>query len=432
MNAALTTLPATIYFNSQGFHETGTVGGLPTLYKLEPLRFSREQQAADIDRQRTRLVKDCLTVGRWKVNLDDAGNPIFWDITPDFLIGLEEIFCYQKSKGVAKTHNLVFTHGTEADPLNAFGVREIHPRDIIANIDQLFYENGRLWFSVYVTPTEASLLKRESMWVSVRILPNWEDGSGERYGYTLTNVGVVDHPVIFDQQPFFEMDNKQPTKSVSSPTPKKGLTAMPLTLNMEFKALVEGINALLPDNLDLPKETSEETFPTAFEMAVAMVSGNKPEPKTPEQSGTPVPAAPVDVPAELRNLVPAGTKLTPGEVATMRVVAQLSNQVAALQAGQAVSNESAYRAKLVELGGRGIDAATIEALTVSGQKTNWDLTLLNAYDGQTATVPPAVELGNKSKTLATPNAPKSTGVAGKMSDNDRADAMAMLGIRPKK
>ncbi len=137
-------------------------------------RFSEADQAADPTAPRTRIVKDVLRVGRWKVGVDADGAPRFWPVTEATLHQIASSF--RAARAAGNQFNLCWGHG---DP----ETKITDARDAIQPIDDLVYDpqTATLWASVYVVPDTARDLQNASRQVSVRVVDSWTDGAGNVY-----------------------------------------------------------------------------------------------------------------------------------------------------------------------------------------------------------------------------------------------------------
>lgn len=169
------------------------------LDQFGPSRFSPHDQGADLSCQATRVLKDVLSVGKWKVGIDEQGKPILFDFTPEILKAIAENFKLAKSRKV--DFNLGKTHG---DPRTGL----IHPDDLISPIDDVATDGQKLWMSSYVSPEQAVYLaKNKSRKVSARVVWNFADGHGNIYPIQLVHVAVTDNPIVSGQGPFIELAN---------------------------------------------------------------------------------------------------------------------------------------------------------------------------------------------------------------------------------
>lgn len=262
------------------------------LPKLEPAQFTREDQNLHPDKPMTRVVKDILRVGRWKVGYDSAGNPLFWNVTPRTLEQIEKNFKLGQSRGIAM--NLISTHGDRR-------TREV---DIwkhgIAPMDQVFRQGDTLWMTAYVTPDQAKDLKNPVNKVSVRVVQDWEDGQGRSYDWMLLHTGVVDNPVVDSQGPFIDMSNKErkmarrnvrtsqiasnrrrnrrhfdladdlPQGDAGAGAGDENAPAEPEVVEgqVDFARTLEAVNKLLPEGLTMPDNVTPENFNDVLDVII--------------------------------------------------------------------------------------------------------------------------------------------------------------------
>lgn len=205
---------------------------MPSIFA--PPDFGPQNGGDDI--RTVRVIKDVLPVGNHKLDYDENGNPVFWNVTQATLKQILADFNVMKSRGVGA--NLGKTHG-DADLL-------IHPDDLIAPIDELKIADNTLWMSCYVTPEEALYLANPARKVSIAVIPDHEDGAGHVYRLYLSHVAITDRPVVAGQSPFMALADGAPSGGKS----------------MDFPALLEAINGLLEalGFAALPDDTSEENI----------------------------------------------------------------------------------------------------------------------------------------------------------------------------
>ncbi len=380
---------------------------------FSPPRFTPEQQAANPDQQMTRLVKDVLRVGKWKVGVDQNGNPNLWDADHATLHALANAHQQAAARGVAM--NLAKSHGNLATGI-------VPTDELIAPVDEVIVENGVLWASCYVTPEQARYLSNAACKVSPGIFHNWLDGAGNKYAMKMLHIAVTDNPVIPGQGPFVPMANQQQQQ--------KGKT-------MDFAALVEQINALLErvqPGLSLPDDVSEETINLTLNVLVSALGGPAAdtEPNAPG-GGTEGEQPPVGLgmnnPASGRNGQSPRNDAPPAwATALIGQVKALSNSFATLQSGQAATAQKTYTDRVIALCNAGMPAREGQRLTTLGRQYNWDLSLLPAAAED---VPGKINTGSRAKALSNPNPPKIDGEREKPTDEEcRAAAAKFYGATP--
>lgn len=375
-----------------------------------PPRFTREQQAANPDKPMTRLVKDVLRVGKWKVDEDSAGNPILWNVGKKTLERIAENFRIAQSRGVAM--NLGKSHG---DP----ETRLIPTDELIAPIDQVIVENGVLWLSVYVAPDTARYLSNPAMKVSPGVFDNWVDGLGNRYPTQLIHVAVTDTPVVSGQGPFVALSNKQSST-------RKGVTMAEETTTTEettdeaatdveespeqqdlavegpgVEALIEEISKLLPGDVGLPADTSGETLVRDLRLITGAVMENEPTEEAAPAEEVLI-ETPGELPAELSNRQ-VDHSIRKAFAQQAKQIKALSNQVKTLSKVANTAPRARFVAKYMQLGRAGVPAGVLQAkMRFADSIQNYDLSQL---DGLT----PGVNLSNVAKTKRTAAAPKVPG-----------------------
>jgi len=359
---------------STPFLAVGHSRRLPPLPNLAPARFTLADQRADLSAPRTRLVKDVLRVGRWKVGQDERGQPVWWEVTRDTLRSIAREFSLAQSRGVAQ--NLVWGHG---DPLT----RIVDPRDLIAPLDQVFVEGDTLWVSAYVTPEQARDLRNPARKVSVRVMENWSDGAGRHYPIMLLHVAVVDQPVLAGQGPFVDLAN-----------PSHSLLPEGTSMPLDYQRTFDAVNVLLElQGLELPETTTEENFNDTLDTLVATLQGEK-----------------VDAPDKDPDVVIEGEPAADEDAQLGLRVEALGRRVKdlALQLRQLRSQRgrSAYVARVKDLALRGhLSAREVQQFTRLGARHGWDLALLDVAESRHS-----IDLTRYARRTATSSPPAVRGV----------------------
>lgn len=374
-----------VYLSDQGGFAS-VVNTLSVLFGKS--RFSEADQAAEPTKPLTRLVKDVLRVGKWKVGRDAHGKPQLADFSASVLKTIVEQFRAAKARGV--TFNLCNTHGDRQ-------TREVHPEDLIAPIDELAFDGTTLWASFYVTPEQAVYLSNPARKVSAGLRENWQDGYGNEYPLQLVHVAVCDQPAVAGQGEFIALAN---TQEVSA---------------MDFQALVAAINALLTrfGMGSLPSEVDE----TNIVVALKALAGGDSEDESQEGATPMTTTADMSLSAkreadELKSLLEVIRQLQDGQAA-------LSNELANMRAASA---QAAYVGKLDRLASNGdITADVVTKFTATGAKLGWDLSLLDGLEGLKL-----APRGSVAKKLATGKAPDVEGVTEDLSQEDIASTAKSL------
>lgn len=372
---------------------------VPTLFSRP--RYWPAEQDANPDKPMTRLVKDVLRAGSWKVGIDAAGKPIMWDVSANLLRQIAQQVQLAQHRGVAM--NLTKSHGNLATGI-------VPTDDLISPLDEVIADGDVLWISTYVTPEQAANLTNPACKVSPFVMANWIDGLGNTYPEMLLHVAVTDQPVLPGQGPFVAMANSQ------------GANAMDLA------TLLPLINELLSacGGPQLPETTDETNIVGYLQMAISMVTGSPAE-EEPEEE---IPA--IEGVDEGGGVAPAvamnnAVKAPAWAQGLITQVKALSNTVSQLQQGSQAQAEAAYIAKLTSLVTTGkITPAQKIALEANGPALGYALSNLQVFD-----LNPTVQPGGKSaKALANGNAPAVDGDKKKMTAEEHAESLKKRGLKP--
>jgi hypothetical protein len=373
---------------------------LPALPSLAPARFPPAEQRADPTAPRTRLIKDVLRVGRWKVGQDARGQPVWWAVSRNTLGEIARQFQLAQSRGIAQ--NLVWGHGDPATKI-------VDPRDLIAPLDQVIHEGDTLWVSAYVSPQQARELRNPANKVSVRVMENWTDGAGRHYPIMLLHVAVVDQPVLDSQGPFVDLANHLLC-----------LFSKGTHMALDYQRTFDAVNTLLGLlGLSLPETTTEDNFNDTLDMLVSMLEGQSPPDGEEDPNAGQSPGGTSESPP------PAGTQSQMSRQihGLARQVKDLCLQVAALR-GQ--GGRPVFLERLKTLAAQGvITAREVGQLTQLGQRHAWDLGLLDlAQERQ------AIDMGRYAKRHANGAPPALRGVSPTLSPAEIQDGVKALGGRP--
>jgi hypothetical protein len=374
---------------------------LPALPSLAPARFKPAEQRADPTAPRTRLVKDVLRVGRWKVGQDAQGQPVWWAVTRTTLGEIARQFQLAQSRGIAQ--NLVWGHGDPA-------TRIVDPRDLIAPLDQVFVEGDTLWVSAYVSPQRARELRNPAHKVSVRVMENWSDGAGREYPIMLLHVAVVDQPVLDSQGPFVDLANHLLC-----------LFSKGTNMALDFQRTFDAVNTLLGLlGLSLPESTTEENFNDTLDMLVSMLESQNPAGSPDDGEDGHSPGGTTESPGT----PPTQTEMSRQLHGLARQVKSLSLQLSTLR-GQ--GGRPIFLERVKSLAAQGvITAREVGQLTELGMRHAWDLGLLDlAQERQ------AIDMGRYAKRHANPAAPSVHGLTPALSPADIQHGVKALGGRAK-
>lgn len=380
----LNQLTATLWLPS------GTGRGLPLLPKLLPPRFTAAEQLAEPDQPRTRLVKDVLRTGRWKVGVNADGSPRWWIVTAETLRQIEQTFDAARAAG--NEFNLCWGHGNPE-------TRVVDSRDTIAPLDQVFLAGETLWAAVYVDAHTAADLRKAARKVSVRVVERWMDGAGNSYAMALLHVAVVDLPVMTGQGPFLDLANSTSTRK----------TVMDFQTQRQLWD-----RALTALGLSLPDTVTEDTLPAVVEALLTSLDApeeQESEPATGDTETLPAltPAAGANFPADLGHLL----------TGIAEQVKDLSHRFDLLRADGA-RTEFTSRLEALAKAGR-INARTVTSLTETGANHNWDLSLLVPFEDIQM-----VDLSRRGKTLATGRPPAVTEIEPELTSEDIDEGVAWL------
>lgn len=380
---------------------------LPTPPDFGPVRFSPAEQTDKPSEPRTRVVKDVLRVGRWKVGLNGSGQPVFWDVTPEVLRSLAMTSKDRLASGDAI--NIGKSHGD--DDL-------IIPTDeLIAPIDDLQVKGDVLWVASYVTPAQAEYLENPAIKVSVGVLEDYTAGDGQRYPLALAHVAATDRPVVTGQGRFMALANSIQGSS-----------------KMDFAALVEALNELLStaDLGALPEGVDETNLVMVIKTMAAANGGGEAPDEPAADAGGDMGAGAADAMAGMAN---GGQRFGMANKSG-GMFAQLSNliksemkplrdEIATLKSEKISNAKAAFEARLTELGKAGVTAITLTNKRALGAKYDYDLALL---DG----IAPAITMANKGKANANGSAPGVPDGSEKIATNDEVAArLKARGVDPK-
>lgn len=385
---------------------------LPRLFG--PPRFSQEDQATNPDKPMTRLVKDVLRVGRWKVGTDKTGEPVMWEVTPAILQELAANFHAAQKNGVAI--NLTLSHGNRSTGI-------VPTDELIAPLDDAVVEGQTLWFSTYVTPEQAKRLQNPAMKVSIGVHDDWMDGAGRVYSSIPIHVAVTDHPVVTGQGPFVALANKQDSKKRN--------------LSMDFAALAEVLNKLLnmvQPGVALPEDTSEENVVERVNLILSVMNGGETPPESSEApAGSEAEVSAGDLPPALsqgqdKAMANLQAAMKAAVAPLQSQIKTLANTVAELKTDKANAAKQAFEDRCKRLLANGIPAATLEKAKKLGASEGYNLAILDLVEGAAAAVPRR----SLAKSLANASAaPLSTDEPTRRSDEEVAASLKARGIDPK-
>ena len=350
----------------------------------------------------TRVIKDVLRVGRWKVGFDESGQAVFWNVTPQVLGALEVTTKARLTSGDAINYGK--THGDDE--------LIVPPDELIAPLDDVMVKDGVLWASSYVTPTQADYLANPARKVSVGVLEDYTAGDGQRYPLALAHVAVTDRPVVTGQGKFLALAN--------SSFQTQGNT------KMDFAALVEALNALLTsaDLGTLPDDVDETNLVMAIKV-MASANGGGVTPKEPAAAGGEGSDGAGDAAADaMAGMSNGGQRLglanrngiTLAQLsnAIRTEVKPLTDKIAALEAEKIGNAKADYIAFETELGKAGVTAVTLTNKRKIAEKLGWDKGVLDGLH-------PTITMSNRAKANASSDAPDVPGAV-KLATDDEVEA----------
>lgn len=353
-------------------------------------RYSQQLQKQNPDKPLTRVVKDVLPVGSWKVGHDTDGTPIMWDVTREQLETLSEQFALAQSRGVAM--NLTKSHG---DPETLI----VPTDDLVSPIDQVVLENDVLWISSYVTPEQAKQLQNPAMKVSPGVTTRFEDGHGNKYPLMLYHTAVIDQPTVTNQGRFLALANK----------PKGGKVMDQEILDL-FKQIFEYEEMPLPDTVTT--DNAMDILP----VLISQLTGTSDSTEDAGDAGGDSGASTTD----------SGDSSEPIDTAAMTLALRRLND--RLDAMETHGKRTAFESRVAGLVSTGkITAASAVVLNNSASKTGYDQGVLNVFDLEPSKVP----MGRRTATLANPAPPRVGNESpAKAPIEDRVSAL--LGTKKKK
>lgn len=336
-------------------------------------RFDSEHQLSNPDKQMTRVCKDVLRVGKWKVGFSESGDPIFWEVTPQVLTELELNFNKQKKKGIE--HPLCWGHTEQ-------GKSDIDSREVLSQIDEVKVVGDTLWISSYVNPVQSVSLQNTKRQVSIGSLNDYEDGEGEQFpGWSLIHVAVVEHPVVHAQDGFLQLSLHKPDKKT------KGTSMFTLEPTIQF------INELLPAESSIPLEgegaITEENADEMIALVRSLLRVGPAEESSEEPAGDEIAEIVPDtgdtpaieeLPIEMQNQIRKNPALLSVFKHFTGKLSKAQNELALLQASERKSKKDAYESQVDRMGKAGLDGVTVLDLKNRGQSMGYDLSLLNSWE----------------------------------------------------
>lgn len=364
-------------------------------------RFTPEQQAANPDKPMTRLVKDVLRTGSWKVGVD-ANVPRMWNVTRQTISEIVDNFLVGQHRGVAM--NLTKSHGNVETGI-------VPTDDLICPIDEAVADGDTLWIATYVTPDQAADLQNPACKVSPYVMPNWMDGLGNVYSEMLLHVAVTDQPVQPGQGPFVAMANTQ----------NQGVSTMDFA---QVKALFDRLMVACGGK-SLPESVDETNFITIATILVDMLAGE--EAPAEEVTDLAEVAAGAEGATETAVAMNNAVKAPAWAQGLLTQVKSLSNTVNQLQQGNVAQQKVQYTAKLAALAtANKISPAQRTILEQQGPAVGYALSNLQAYELN----PSRPTGGRAAAALSNAQEPPVEGGKKLMTDDEHAASLAKRGLKP--
>lgn len=325
----------------------------------------------------TRVVKDVLRVGTWRVN---KGRSV--SFTRDDLAAIAA--SHQRQRKTGRSVNLCWGHGDET-------TLSVDARDLISPVDQVILSGDTLWATAYVTPEQAVDLQSPTRHVSPRVLYDFTDTNGESYDVCMAHVAIVDVPVMDSQGPFVDLAAN--VLELYSDTKQKEVKGM------DFAKLTELINTLLkPYGVTLPEETAEDRIVEVLGIIVQMVGQLNGEPAKTEEPVTDVVNDSVSDPV-LADMAARIDKLT-------RMVSDMGRSNADSATKTRNAKRDAFESRLDELASTGnINAATRAKWSERGPMIDFSVDFLDDLGEKRM-----VDMSRKAKSQAEKSQPGFGGV----------------------
>ncbi len=341
-----------------------------------------------------RLCKDFLHADEYVIGFEADGSQIKRRFTPADFSAIVARFAELNAAGIPTP--LRWGHGS--------GVGDTDDTQSEADVAEVWADNERAYFGVYVTPEDAARLTKKQRPCSPALEPNFMDGTGKVWpGYSLKHIAMVSHATVPDQLPFIQM---------GLPAPKpQGKKRMAMTFEVA-KSAVERLAQRINPEASLPESFSEDSFDEVVPMFVDMVAGKEVEEPEPVADEPPVvePAAEVD----------------PLLMSLKTAVESLTAEVATLRNGKAADAKAEFESAVDALCADGtITAAKKPILMELAKGKGYDKQLLaDLYGGAEK----AILMGSKTKHLKNAKEPNTA----PFSEADREKAKRLLGRKPKK
>jgi hypothetical protein len=356
---------------------TATVADPITEQITEPIRFLTAESRikplqfrSDKHPQRRYYRKEILRVGDFHVR----GR--YLPVTRQTLLTLAKNFQTATSRGIRIP--VIWNHSEDA-------------RDTIGDVTQLRAEGGVLYASFWAAhPNDISRLGITNNEVSVELSEDWTDGLGNDYDLMLTHVGVVNLPVVPNQQPFERLQlshkrsgamavkTKVRLQTEGQATGGEGADENPEIPNeMDAQTIADWVNEILAASgspLLFPDGTSEANFmDRLFMLKEQSKAGEKAEEEPPPDAGN-GDAAVVDV-------TPPNMPMEEQFALVKKRNQELTQQLALIKTREQNERKSQFASRLESLikTGRLIPSEKANMIGL-GEECGWKLSLLSPFE----------------------------------------------------
>lgn len=342
-----------------------------------------------------RLLKDVLRVGRWNV-----GGKV-WDVTKETLLQIANNFLAYRLRG--GDCPLVWNHSNDA-------------RDRVGDVEEVRIEGDRLLAVVNVkSDADAEQIQKVGK-VSVSVAPEWTDGTGQTYREHLVHVGVVNHPVVPDQEPFVELSLEKSNMRkrfaiFGNKLRQLAVGEEPATGESVVEEIVAGTVPTATDATDkeltplfrelfsligipgiqLSADVNDSTLLSEVKILLNVAKGMKgeapsSEPETVEQ----VESMPTD-----------------GDYASIQAGLKMAkSRLLSIYRARKEEAKQAFVARLDQLNKAGtVDDAGVKSLSLIGEQMAYDLSILKPFDRLASEAGKLIHTSSKLRNLAVPTEP---------------------------
>lgn len=396
------------------------------------------RMSAAVDGSPSRYRKQVLRIGRYVV----SGKPV--EITGDDLAALSHNFALAVARG--NKIPVVWGH-----PENL-----IDPRSNLGHVESLTLDQGAL-IAEFSIPDEADARRIDlgiADQVSVGIAP-WTDGEGNEYWPMLQHLGVVNLPVMANQQPttrLLSTLSNVGAKTMSlfglgkSTKGKKNFAAGDAGGDTVAAMTVDG-TATLADAWDqiqgpleticeaagvnLPTDASPDTLVVILKVLAGQLGGDsEPDPEDPSEGGEAAPSMPADVgPVPMSTLAKrkVSAVISSRDAQIKKLQAELSTIKSSSQTAAKIAFENCLEGHVKA--GR-ITPADRAVWSKTGEASGFNLSTLAVLDKLPATIPTGRKL--TAANMATGNVPGGGAEKEETPEERRARARQFAGLPAKK